>query len=88
METGAQTPAIGAGYRALVVDDEVVLAGVVASYLEHEQFEVCIAHDGSDALTLWPVRFTLMSLSSIWACRGWTASKPAASCAFSPMPTL
>ncbi|ELR85535.1 putative OmpR family two-component response regulator [Mycobacterium sp. H4Y] len=25
---------------------------MVASYLEHEQFEVCIAHDGSDALTL------------------------------------
>lgn len=52
METVPQTSVTGAGHRALVVDNEVSLAGVVASYLEHEQFEVCIAHDGSDALTL------------------------------------
>ncbi|ORA31973.1 response regulator transcription factor [Mycobacterium aquaticum] len=41
-----------AGYRALVVDDETALAGVVASYLEREQFEVTIAHSGPDALAL------------------------------------
>ena len=41
-----------AGYRALVVDDETALAGVVASYLEREQFEVSLAHTGPDALTL------------------------------------
>ncbi|MDV3124438.1 response regulator transcription factor [Mycobacterium sp. 21AC1] len=41
-----------AGYRALVVDDEVPLAGVVASYLAREQFEVSMAHNGLDALTL------------------------------------
>jgi DNA-binding response OmpR family regulator len=40
------------GYRALVVDDEVPLAGVVASYLEQEHFEVSIAHNGHDALAL------------------------------------
>ena len=40
------------GYRALVVDDEVPLAGVVASYLEREHFEVAVAHNGVDALTL------------------------------------
>lgn len=41
-----------AGYRALVVDDEVALAGVVGSYLEREQFEVSLAHTGPDALTV------------------------------------
>ncbi|MGV9803318.1 response regulator [Mycobacterium sp. NPDC003449] len=40
------------GYRALVVDDEAGLAGVVASYLTREQFEVSVAHDGHDALRL------------------------------------
>jgi DNA-binding response OmpR family regulator len=40
------------GYRALVVDDEVPLAGVVASYLEREHFEVSVAHNGLDALAL------------------------------------
>jgi DNA-binding response OmpR family regulator len=45
------TPAaLMGGYRALVVDDEVPLARVVASYLEREQFEVSIAHDGVAAL--------------------------------------
>jgi DNA-binding response OmpR family regulator len=39
-----------AGYRALVVDDEVPLASVVASYLEREHFEVSVAHDGQDAV--------------------------------------
>jgi DNA-binding response OmpR family regulator len=39
-----------AGYRALVVDDEVPLASVVASYLEREHFEVSIAHNGHDAI--------------------------------------
>jgi DNA-binding response OmpR family regulator len=40
------------GYRALVVDDEVPLAGIVASYLEREHFEVSVAHNGHDALAL------------------------------------
>src|ERR1700682_5066499 len=40
------------GYRALVVDDEVVLADVVASYLEREHFEVTVAHNGRDAVTM------------------------------------
>ncbi|MDH6197496.1 DNA-binding response OmpR family regulator [Mycobacterium frederiksbergense] len=40
------------GYRALVVDDEVPLAGVIASYLAREQFEVTVAHDGREALRL------------------------------------
>jgi DNA-binding response OmpR family regulator len=45
-----------AGYRALVVDDEVPLAGVVASYLEREHFEVSIAHNGHDAITMaWEI---------------------------------
>jgi DNA-binding response OmpR family regulator len=39
-----------AGYRALVVDDEVPLANVVASYLEREHFEVNVAHNGHDAV--------------------------------------
>lgn len=41
-----------AGYRALVVDDEVPLAGVVASYLEREQFEVSVAYNGHDAVAM------------------------------------
>jgi DNA-binding response OmpR family regulator len=41
-----------AGYRALVVDDEVPLANVVASYLEREHFEVSVAHNGRDAITV------------------------------------
>ena len=41
-----------AGYRALVVDDEVPLANVVASYLEREHFEVSVAHNGRDAVSL------------------------------------
>lgn len=40
------------GYRALVVDDEVPLASIVASYLEREHFEVSIAHNGHDAVTM------------------------------------
>ena len=38
--------------RALVVDDEVPLADVIASYLKRESFEVHLAHDGRSALTL------------------------------------
>jgi DNA-binding response OmpR family regulator len=45
-------PDASGAYRALVVDDEVPLAGVVASYLEREQFEVSVAHNGHDALTV------------------------------------
>ena len=41
-----------AGYRALVVDDEVPLANVVASYLEREHFEVGVAHNGHDAIAM------------------------------------
>lgn len=40
-----------AGYRALVVDDEVPLAEVVASYLRREHFDVSLAHSGAEALT-------------------------------------
>lgn len=43
---------IPGGYRALVVDDEAPLAEVIASYLTREQFEVTLAHDGSEALRL------------------------------------
>lgn len=39
-------------YRALVVDDEVPLAEVVASYLKREHFEVTQCHSGSDAVAL------------------------------------
>jgi len=46
MQPATDTPK----YRALVVDDEVPLAGVVASYLERERFVVCVAHNGDDAL--------------------------------------
>ena len=38
------------GYRALVVDDEVPLADVVASYLRRDHFEVTVCHSGAEAL--------------------------------------
>ena len=37
--------------RVLVVDDEAALAGVVASYLQREGFDVQLAHDGPSAVT-------------------------------------
>ena len=39
-------------YRALVVDDEVALAEVVASYLEREQFEASVVDNGVDAVAV------------------------------------
>ena len=36
--------------RVLVVDDEAALAGVVASYLQREGFDVDLAHDGPSAV--------------------------------------
>ena len=39
-------------FRALVVDDEVALAGIVASYLNRERFDTRIAHDGPAAVAL------------------------------------
>lgn len=48
---GASQSDPGSGYRALVVDDEVALAEVVASYLQRERFEVTVCHTGADALT-------------------------------------
>ena len=41
-----------ASHRALVVDDEIALAEVVAAYLTREHFEVTSAADGTDALRL------------------------------------
>jgi DNA-binding response OmpR family regulator len=38
------------GSRVLVVDDEVPLAKIVASYLEREEFTVALAHDGPSAV--------------------------------------
>ena len=38
--------------RILVVDDEVPLTRVAASYLEHEGFLVSVAHNGPDAVEL------------------------------------
>ncbi len=53
MENSTGSPSEHAkGYRALVVDDEVPLAEVVASYLEREQFEAIVTDNGVDALTV------------------------------------
>lgn len=38
--------------RAVVVDDERPLAGVVGGYLEREGFEVTLCHDGAEAVGL------------------------------------
>jgi DNA-binding response OmpR family regulator len=50
--TSATTPSTAQGYRALVVDDEVPLAEVVASYLEREHFEATVAANGYDAIAV------------------------------------
>lgn len=52
MDSSPQVSSPGQGYRALVVDDEVPLADVVASYLEREHFEVTVCHAGAEALRL------------------------------------
>ncbi|MCH9731910.1 MAG: response regulator transcription factor [Actinomycetia bacterium] len=52
MDSTAAHPFTGAGYRALVVEDVVPLAKVLASYLEREHFEVTICHDGTEAVTV------------------------------------
>jgi DNA-binding response OmpR family regulator len=49
----SSAPPLGArGYRALVVDDEVPLAEVVASYLERDHFEATVVFSGSEALAV------------------------------------
>jgi DNA-binding response OmpR family regulator len=52
MDSGSHSPvnSAGSGYRALVVDDEVPLAEIVASYLAREHFEVTVLHTGDAAL--------------------------------------
>ena len=52
MEHHRSTPDTAKGYRALVVDDELPLAEVVASYLEREQFETVVAGNGVDAIAV------------------------------------
>lgn len=42
----------GSGRRALVVEDEEQLAGLVVSYLERDGFEVTVTGDGADAVAL------------------------------------
>lgn len=73
------SPESAAGYRALVVDDERPLAAVVASYLEREHFEVAVAYNGVDALTL-AREIDPTSWSSTSGCRAWTESRCAANC--------
>jgi len=46
------SPEQSKGYRALVVDDELPLAEVVASYLEREQFEAVVVGNGVDAIAV------------------------------------
>lgn len=53
MESSPPPPSsVGLGYRALVVDDEVPLAELVASYLQREHFEVTVCHTGVEALSV------------------------------------
>ena len=40
------------GLRAMVVEDEIELAALVGSYLERDGFEVTLAHDGAQAVTV------------------------------------
>ena len=38
------------GLRAMVVEDETELAGLLGSYLERDGFEVAVVHDGLEAV--------------------------------------
>jgi hypothetical protein len=76
-------PAVVAGFRALVVDDEAALADVVASYLKRESFEQA-SPTTAIALSRWHVRSIPMSSSSISDCPASTASRCADNFAFSP----
>ena len=76
-------PAVVAGFRALVVDDEAALADVVASYLKRESFETSVAHDGDSALTL-AREVDPDVVISISDCPASTASRCADNFAFSP----
>ncbi len=46
------TSARSTGLRALVVDDEMALAEIVASYLVREHFDTRVAHDGAAAVAI------------------------------------
>jgi DNA-binding response OmpR family regulator len=57
MDEKAGSPAGGAaggrprtGLRAMVVEDETQLAGLIGSYLERDGFEVAVVHDGLEAV--------------------------------------
>lgn len=54
--TPAAVPGSGArprsGLRAMVVEDEAVLAALVGSYLEHDGFEVTLTHEGLQAVAV------------------------------------
>ena len=47
---GDPVPKAPAATRALVVEDEIEMATVIASYLDREGFEVHLSHDGLDAV--------------------------------------
>lgn len=47
---GPSPTGANAGLRALVVEDETELAGLVGSYLERDGFEVTLVHDGLAAV--------------------------------------
>jgi DNA-binding response OmpR family regulator len=49
---GGMTDAAPAPAHVLVVDDETVLAGMVANYLERAGFRTTVAHDGNRAVEL------------------------------------
>ena len=39
--------------KALIVDDDLALSDIVSFTLRREHFEVCVAHDGLNALEVW-----------------------------------
>ena len=51
-DTSARADDRSPRFRALVVDDEVALAEIVASYLVREHFDTRVAHDGVTAVAL------------------------------------
>ena len=50
-DPASRAPRPPSGLRALVVEDEVKLAGLIGSYLERDGFEATLVHDGLRAVT-------------------------------------
>ena len=93
MDEKAGSPAGGAaggrprtGLRAMVVEDETQLAGLIGSYLERDGLEVAVVHDGLEAVEAARAVDPDVVVLDL-GLPAWTGWRSVGSCAPSPMPT-